>query len=63
MPHSRRELLKFGLAGAATLVLPGATFIERADARSQDEDPHFFLMIVLNGGADCSYMFDARPLA
>jgi hypothetical protein len=63
MSHSRRELLKFGLAGAATLVLPGATFIESADARSQDEDPHFFLMIVLNGGADCSYMFDARPLA
>ena len=27
------------------------------------EDPHFFLMIVLSGGADSSYMFDARPLS
>jgi hypothetical protein len=63
MSPTRRELLKFGLAGAATLVLPGATFVETASAEALADDPHFFLMIVLNGGADCSYMFDARPLS
>ncbi len=26
-------------------------------------DDHFFLNIYMQGGADCSYMFDARPLA
>ncbi len=33
------------------------------DGRAAERDPHFFLLIVLNGGADSSYMFDARPLA
>jgi uncharacterized protein (DUF1501 family) len=63
MLHSRRDILKFGLGGAATLFLPQASFLSRAAAAPAGEDPHFFLMIVLNGGADTSYMFDARPLA
>ncbi|MGE0004280.1 MAG: DUF1501 domain-containing protein [Parvibaculaceae bacterium] len=57
---SRRKLLKFGLAGAGTLFFPQASF---AQAHANPADPHFFLFIVLNGGADHSYMFDARPLA
>jgi uncharacterized protein (DUF1501 family) len=57
---SRRRLLTFGLAGAGTLLLPGAGFLEAAEPIPE---PHFFLLIVMNGGADPSYMFDARPLA
>jgi hypothetical protein len=63
MLHSRRDILKFGLGGAATLFLPGASFLNQAVAAPHGEDPHFFLMIVLNGGADTSYMFDGRNLA
>ncbi len=63
MLHSRRDVLKFGLAGAATLLLPGTSFLGRASAEAMADDPHFFLMIVMNGGADASYMFDARPLS
>jgi Protein of unknown function (DUF1501) len=61
MIPTRRDILKISLAGAGTLVLPGAGLLPAA-AEPQDE-PHFFLMIVLNGGADSSYMFDARPLS
>ena len=57
---SRRKLLKFGLAGAGTLFFPQRSFVQ---AQTDPSDPHFFLFIVLNGGADHSYMFDARPLA
>jgi hypothetical protein len=62
MRHSRRDFLQFGLAGAATLILPDAGFPGQAEAQALVDDPHFFLMIVMNGGADPSYMFDARPL-
>jgi len=61
MAPTRRDILKISLAGAGTLVLPGAGLLQAA-AQAPDE-PHFFLMIVLNGGADSSYMFDARPLS
>jgi len=54
-------MLKISLAGAGTLVLPGAELLPAAAQVS--EEPNFFLMIVLNGGADSSYMFDARPLS
>jgi hypothetical protein len=63
MVHSRRDVLKLGVAGAATLLLPNFSFLGPAEAEALAEDPHFFLMIVLSGGADSSYMFDARPLA
>ncbi len=63
MRRSRRNVLQFGLAGAATLLLPNFGFLRRAEAEALTDDPHFFLMIVMNGGADTSYMFDARPLA
>lgn len=62
---SRRALLKFGLAGAGTLLLSQAGLpSQAAEPRAATAaEPHFFLMIVLNGGADSSYMFDARPLS
>jgi len=63
MLHSRRDVLRIGLGGAATLLLPSASFPGPAQAAALSEDPHFFLMIVLNGGADNAYTFDARPLA
>jgi len=57
---TRRRFLTLGLAGAGTLLFPGATVLEAAEPVAE---PHFFLLIVMNGGADPSYMFDARPLA
>jgi len=60
MIPSRRDVLRFGAFGAGTLLLPRASFPAPV---SPDADPHFFLLVVLNGGADSSYMFDARPLS
>jgi uncharacterized protein (DUF1501 family) len=60
MSFSRRDVLRFGALGAGTLLLPGDSFPAAGGA---DADPHFFLLVVLNGGADSSYMFDARPLS
>ena len=60
MIPSRRDVLRFGAFGAGTLLLPRASFPAPLAA---DADPHFFLLVVLNGGADSSYMFDARPLS
>src|SRR5262245_3730583 len=56
---SRREVIGLGALGAS-LLLAGAGPAVAADA---DGDPHFFLLVVLDGGADPSYMFDARPLS
>jgi len=61
MAPTRRDILKISLGGAGTLILPGASLLPAA--AQVPEEPHFFLMIVLNGGADSSYMFDARPLS
>src|SRR5262249_55995455 len=58
MTPSRRDFLKFSLGGTGTLFLPKASLLQAA---TPHDEPHFFLMIVLNGGADSSYMFDARP--
>jgi uncharacterized protein (DUF1501 family) len=60
MLPSRRDVLRFGAFGAGTLLLPRSSF---PAALRPDADPHFFLLVVLNGGADSSYMFDARPLS
>src|SRR6266545_3562116 len=57
---SRRDVIRLGAIGAGSLLLPGAGPAAAADA---DQDPHFFLLVVLDGGADPSYMFDARPLS
>src|SRR5258706_14116270 len=57
---SRRSFIRIGTLGAGTILLPG---LERATAGAPQQDPHFFLLIVLDGGADPSYMFDARPLS
>ena len=58
--RSRREFLKYAALGGGTLLLP------RLDARATapgSAEPHFFLLLFLNGGADSAYMFDARPLS
>lgn len=61
MPQfDRRQFLSVSLAGLGTLLLPRWAF---ALTPSFSEDPHFFLHIQLSGGADQSYLFDARPLA
>lgn len=61
MPQrSRREFLKYALLGGGTLLLPG--FDARATPPAP-ADPHFFLLLFLNGGADQAYTFDARPLS
>src|SRR5882757_5971088 len=60
MLPSRRDMLKISVGAAGTLLLPGSSFLP---ASEPVDDAHFFLMIVLNGGADPSYMFDARPLS
>ena len=61
MKHpSRRQFIKLGALGAGTILLPGAGV---AEPPAPADDEHFFLLIVLEGGADTSYMFDARPLA
>ena len=57
---TRRGFIKLGTFGAGTVLLPGLTAAEVPD---REQDPHFFLLVVLDGGADPSYMFDARPLS
>lgn len=60
MPHfNRRDFLKISLAGAGTLMLP--PFFPLAAAA--EAEPRFFLLVLMNGGADPSYTFDARPLS
>src|SRR5215470_13155758 len=57
---SRRDVIRLGTVGAGSLLLAGTSATVAADP---DGDPHFFLLVVLDGGADPSYMFDARPLS
>lgn len=56
MNLNRRQLLKYGLAGV------GSTFFPLTPAFSQVNDDHFLYILFLDGAADFSYMFDARPL-
>ena len=60
--RSRRDILKLATFGAGTVLFPGSHFLQAAEPERARE-PHFFLLVVLNGGADSSYMFDARPLS
>lgn len=58
---SRRRFLQYAL-GSGTLLLVPSLIRQEAQAQAPTE-PHFFLQIFLQGGADTSYLFDARPLA
>lgn len=59
MNPSRRSFCKgLGLGFGASL-LP----ISRLAFSNIAEEPHFFLQVVLPGGMDATYTFDARPLA
>lgn len=57
---SRRDFLQLSVSMAGTMLLPKT---EAFATPLLPDDPHFFLLIILDGGADSSYMFDARPLA
>ena len=63
-PLSRRRLLGYGSAAGTTLLLPPLAHAQTASAAPRTAaNPHFFLLIVLGGGADASYTYDARPLS
>ena len=55
-PLSRRVFLG-GVTGAF-----GALMLPRS-ARAVEREPHFFLEVIITGGLDSTYLFDARPLA
>ncbi len=57
---SRRTFLKFAAAGAGTLLCESAP---AAPTAPDAAEPHHFLLIFLGGGADASYLYDARPLS
>ena len=57
--ESRREFLKWSALGAGAVLFPDLAL----GATASTGEPHFFLMIIANGGADSSYLFDARPLS
>ncbi len=59
MLQTRRDVLKLGLMGAGTLALPRWALASSAASA----EPHFFIAVIMDQGADFSYMFDARPLA
>jgi hypothetical protein len=56
-PLDRRSFTVLGATAA------GACLIPRGALAQQASDPHFFLQIVLPGGLDPTYTFDARPLS
>lgn len=58
----RRRLLAFGAAGAGTLMFPTVRPALAAPATPL-ADPHFFLLVMMGGGADAAYTYDARPLS
>lgn len=63
---TRRDFIKLGLAGAGSLVFSDFTPAQALPYSLTGQlikDPHFFLQILLPGGADNSYIFDARPLS
>jgi hypothetical protein len=54
--------MKSGLGGLLLTSIPGRRALAQ-DGQNGAEEPHFFLQIVTPDGLDCSYLFDARPLA
>src|SRR5689334_16225532 len=57
MMIDRRTFLRSSLGAAALL-----QWAPSARAREND-DPHFFLEVIVSGGWDPTYLFDARPRA
>jgi hypothetical protein len=56
---NRRQLVRLGAAASSTWMLPRSSSILTA---AEIEDPHFYVHIVIPGGWDPTYLFDARPL-
>lgn len=61
MSHiKRRTFIKSALGAIGGIPALRPSF---GQTSGEQRDPHFFLMMHLDGGADSSYLFDARPLA
>ncbi len=60
---SRRKFLKLGLAGAGTLAVFRPSSLPAAPRINTSSQAHFYLQLIVQGGWDTSYLFDARPLA
>ncbi|MGE3975233.1 MAG: DUF1501 domain-containing protein [Bdellovibrionales bacterium] len=56
----RRDFLKLVLAGGSQLLFPISGF---SYANAATSEPHFFIQMILLGGLDINYLFDARPLS
>ena len=54
---NRRNLVKWGAASTGLFMVPTTKLL------AADEDPHFYIQIHLDLGADSSYLFDGRSLA
>lgn len=62
--QSRRDFLKSVGGGLSLSLLPLPTLFPMSFGMNPpQEEPHFFVQIFLNGGADANSLFDARSLA
>ncbi len=57
---NRRNFIKVSLGGATVCVLD--SFAPMVSWAAQNE-PHYFVHLIFQGGFDCSYLFDGRPLS
>lgn len=60
---TRRQFLTLATAAGGSLFLPRLGWARSLLSAGEEREAHFFLQIVLPGGIDSSYFFDARPLA
>ncbi|MGZ3652125.1 MAG: DUF1501 domain-containing protein [Bdellovibrionota bacterium] len=59
---TRRKFLALSATGAGALFLPTRAFSAFSKSAA-DADPHFFLQIILEAGADPTYLCDSRPFS
>jgi hypothetical protein len=62
MKLSRRDFVIGGILGSGTFLLRPSAWAGALPS-PLGADPHFALIIMLKGGVDTSYLFDARPLS
>src|SRR5688572_24576360 len=55
---SRRKFINVSAMGLGSLIIPISPYVFAKD----DQEPHFFIQVTLNGGVDHTYFFDARNL-
>src|SRR5262249_57689081 len=61
-PHARREFLRLGLAGLASLTWPGLLRL-RAETPGRPREEKALLVVWLHGGASHLETYDPKPLA